>query len=165
MERVACASISSPSCSTIFKEVFGINIVRLNSAIRRPALSSAMQCQGKIYVRTDARAQGFVQMAGHELLHQIRKDSPELYVWLETQATHYLRTDAEARYGQRLEAVGADLATLDVREEILADVTGDARADPRFLETLATQNPSKFRQFLQTVLNWLMFVEQNRARP
>jgi hypothetical protein len=36
-----------------------------------------------------------------------------------------------------------------VREEILADINGDALAlaDPRFLEKLATNNPTKFGQF------------------
>ncbi|MEO7864239.1 MAG: hypothetical protein ABIU05_28160 [Nitrospirales bacterium] len=37
--------------------------------------------------------------------------------------------------------------------KILADFTGDARADPRFLDYLAQQNSSKFRQFLDTFVN------------
>jgi len=45
-----------------------------------------------------------------------------------------------------------------VREEILADFTGDALADPQFLQTLATNNPTKFRLFLNEVLNWLKAV-------
>ena len=36
--------------------------------------------------------------------------------------------------------------------ERLADITGDAVSDP-LLKTLATQNPTKFGQFLQTVVN------------
>ena len=63
------------------------------------------------------------------------------------------------KHRRRLPAVQAEAEGIRVPDEILADFTGDALADPRFLKTLATQNPSKFRQFLQTVLNWLMFVE------
>ena len=45
-------------------------------------------------------------------------------------------------------------------EEILADFTGDALADPRFLETLATRNPSKFAPLTETVVNRLESVAQ-----
>jgi hypothetical protein len=45
-----------------------------------------------------------------------------------------------------------------VPDEILADFTGDARADPRFLTTLARENPSKFRRSTETVGNWILFV-------
>jgi hypothetical protein len=48
-----------------------------------------------------------------------------------------------------------------VREEILADFTGDALADPQFLQTLATNNPTKFRPFVHEALNWLKAVAQN----
>lgn len=113
----------------------------------------AMQYHGRVYLRTDSDRHGFVQIAGHELLHQIRKDSPELYEWFSEQATTYMRSGAEFKYGKRLAAVGANLDTTDVREEILADFTGDALADPRFLETLATRNPSKFAPLTETVVN------------
>ena len=76
-----------------------------------------------------------------------------------SETDRYTREDAESHYRRRLAATWADVVGIDVCEEIHADFTGDARADHRFLKTLATQNPSKFRQFLQTVLNWLMFVE------
>ena len=94
-----------------------------------------------VYVRADSDRHGFVQMAGHELLHQIKQEYPELYEWFSTQANHYLRTSAEAHYGRRLAAVGADVAEIDMREEILADFTGDALANLEFLKTLATNTP------------------------
>lgn len=39
-----------------------------------------------------------------------------------------------------------------MREEILADFTGDALADPQFLQALATNNPTKFRLFVDDLL-------------
>ncbi|MCE7976340.1 MAG: hypothetical protein DYH03_04085 [Nitrospira sp. NTP1] len=50
--------------------------------------------------------------------------------------------------------MGADPAGINVREEILADFTGDALADPQFLQSLAESNPSKFRLFVNTVIDW-----------
>lgn len=106
-------------------------------------------------MRTDSDRHGFLQRASHELLHQVKQESLDPYEWFSTQASHYLRAGAEAHYGRRLAATGADVVWIDVCEEIHADVTGDARADPRFLQTIATQNPSKFTQFTETVVNWL----------
>ena len=47
----------------------------------------------------------------------------------------------------RLAAVGAEVEGIRVHIEILADFHGLARADPRFLENRAKQNPAKFGQF------------------
>ena len=58
--------------------------------------------------------------------------------WRSTRASNYIRAGAEAK-------------GIWVPTEIHADFTGDALADPRFLKNCAKQNPSKFRQFLDTV--------------
>ena len=71
-----------------------------------------------------------------------------------------MRDHSEADYRSRLHATGTNIGWTDVREEILADFTGDALADPRFLETLATRNPSKFAQFTQAVISWLKSIAQ-----
>lgn len=83
-----------------------------------------------------------------------RQARPEIYDWFEQHAPNCLRADSERRYGRRLAAVGADPAGINVREEILADFTGDALADPQFLQSLAESNPSKFRLFVNTVIDW-----------
>ena len=67
--------------------------------------------------------------------------------------------DAESHHARRLATVGAEVEGTRVPPQILADFTG-ARADPRFLENRAKQNPSKFRQFLDTVVNWLKLIAQ-----
>ena len=63
---------------------------------------------------------------------------------------------AESRYGHLLAATGAPLHTLDVQKELLADFTGDALADPAFLQALADHNPIKFRSFV--TIDWLRSV-------
>ena len=79
--------------------------------------------------------------------------------WRSTRASNYIRAGAEARYGCELAEAGAEAKGIWVPTEILADFTG-ARADPRFLENRAKQNLSKFRQFLDTVVNWLKLIAQ-----
>ena len=91
-------------------------------------------------------------------MHHIREERPELYEWFEDHAKNYLRANSERSYGRRLAAAGADVAGIDVREEILADFAGDPLADPRFLQCLANDNPTKFRLFVNTILSWLKSV-------
>ena len=95
-------------------------------------------------MRTDSDRHGFLQRASHELLHQVKQESLDPYEWFSTQASHYLRAGAEAHYGRRLAATGADVVWIDVCEEIHGDFTRDALADPRFLATLAREKPTRF---------------------
>jgi hypothetical protein len=57
------------------------------------------------------------------------------------------------KHRRRLPAVQAEAEGIRVPDEILADFTGDALADPRFLQTLATRNPSKSPHFTETVVS------------
>jgi hypothetical protein len=141
-----------------FQEVFGAHLVPIK--LKNPGAEGflSMQYHGTLFVRTDTTAHGFVHLAGHELLHHIRKETPNLYAWFEAHAHNYLQTGAEVGYGRRLAAAGAGLHGLDAREEILADFTGDALADPAFLQVLADHNPTKFRLFVKSVLDWLRSV-------
>jgi len=53
--------------------------------------------------------------------------------------------------GCRVTAAGVDLNGIEVREEILADFTGDALADPQFLQTLEAINATTLRLFVNQV--------------
>ena len=72
------------------------------------------------------------------------KEVSQPYEWFSTQATSYLRASAEAHYGCRIGAAGAEVEGIWVPAAILADFTGDALAEPRFLATLARENPTRF---------------------
>lgn len=76
-----------------------------------------------------------------------------------SETNRYTSEDAESHYGRRITGVEAEVEGIRVPPQILADFPG-ARADPRFLENRAKQNPSKFRQFLDTVVNWLKLIAQ-----
>jgi hypothetical protein len=48
-----------------------------------------------------------------------------------------------------------------VCEEIHADFTGDALADPRFLQIFARQNPTKFGEFTpRPVVRWILLIHK-----
>lgn len=108
-------------------------------ATERAAGYNGVHYQGTLFVNTDAN-HGIVQIAGHELLHQLRRDQPELYDWFADNASRYFKPGALRSYGRRLQKAGANLEQTDVREELLVDVTGDALADPAFLPQLAADN-------------------------
>lgn len=118
---------------------------------------------GTLYVNTSAD-RGIVQIAGHELLHQLRRDQPELYDWFADHASRYFKRGALRHYGARLREAGAHLSETDIREELLADLTGDTLADPAFLRQLAADNPSRFERFLRTVMDWLRDVISNLSK-
>ena len=110
-----------------------------------------VQYNGTLFVVVGPDAGGFAQVAGHELLHFIRKTDPALYEWFSEQAEAYLRGSAIPEHAERFRKEG----TVDIREEILADFVGEALADPEFLVEMADRNPSRFRQFLTAITDWL----------
>lgn len=127
-----------------------MDVVPITPTSERAAGYNGVHYQGTLFVNTDANV-GFVQIAGHELLHQLRRDQPELYDWFADHASRYLTGGALRHYGARLREAGADLRTTDIREELLADITGDALADPAFLRQLGADRPHSIRTVLRGI--------------
>jgi diguanylate cyclase (GGDEF)-like protein len=138
-----------------FKAAFGTDIVGIKPTDKRFADVGAMHVGGVTYINTEFKEHGFVQLAGHELLHQIRRERPNIYDWFAANAQNYLKKGAEESYRSRLEKAGADMRSTDVREEILADFVGDSLADREFLDHLASRNKTKFRMLVDYVVKWL----------
>ncbi|KRT54473.1 hypothetical protein Ga0074115_105112 [endosymbiont of Ridgeia piscesae] len=111
---------------------------------------------GVIYVSLTGD-RSFPAVAGHELLHDLKRRRPALYRWfLEKAIDHYDRfLEYDAKMQSLLEEGRAPFAIEQVEEELLADFVGDALADPGFLQGLADDNPSKFKQLLNAVVRWL----------
>ncbi|MBR4736332.1 MAG: DUF1738 domain-containing protein, partial [Rhodocyclaceae bacterium] len=119
---------------------------------------------GKVFVNVRrAHEVGFLQLAGHELLHDLKRDREDLYHWFVAQADQYL-TNVED-YRQRLNILSeengiAAHSLQSAKEELIADFTGDALADTQFLGQLAEsdrQNKDgkhRFTAFMQTVDAW-----------
>jgi hypothetical protein len=137
-----------------FRETFGVEVVPVRA--NNPAAENflGLNFNGALYVNADNPHAGFVQIAGHELLHQIARDVPSVYSYFEVQARNYLKPGAIESHTQRLIAAGEN-PDVDTYQEILADFVGDALADKSFLQTLAEANQSKFRMFINYVSRWL----------
>lgn len=135
------------------KAAFGKDTVFIAHQIPEGSGFEGISYGGRIYVNIANEQHGFVNILGHELLHQIKEDYPEVYEWFAGEAANYYRPGATERYGRNLEKTGAE--NFDAQEELLADFTGDALADPEFLKVLANHDPSKFKQLLDAVVTWL----------
>ena len=111
---------------------------------------------GEVFVNVRSNV-GFAQVAGHELLHELKRTAPELYEWFKQHAEQYL-TNVEGyrtRLNRLLQAGERPYGTELAKEELLGDFTGDAMADPQFLAQLAEDDGNRFRQLLRTVTRWL----------
>ena len=113
---------------------------------------------GKVFVNVRrAHEVGFLQLAGHELLHDLKRDRPDLYHWFVAQADQYL-TNVED-YRQRLNVLSeengiAAHSLQSAKEELIADFTGDALADTQFLGQLAKSDSNRFTSLVQSVSAW-----------
>lgn len=109
-----------------------------------------------VYVNVAADV-SFINIAGHELLHDLRRSNQKAYDWFVAQANSYF-VNLEG-YKTRLNLLlqkGEVAYSMDkAKEELIADFMGDALADPKFLAQLAEADGSKFKQLLRAVLDFL----------
>lgn len=109
---------------------------------------------GKIFLNADSDAP-LLTVAGHETLHQMRRDRPDLYQELADEVRRQGRIEdylkalkkRAAQNGEDPEKLAADPI-----EELTADAMGDAITDPDFMEQLAQRNPSLFRRLVDYVM-------------
>lgn len=107
---------------------------------------------------------------GHELLHTMRQDRPDLYEKLadRIRAITVGRAERDERLQQKYDRLGLPRLTADkVEEEFIADVVGDNFTDPEFWRALGRGQPEGFRRVLDAVMKWLDDVVERitRIRP
>lgn len=109
-----------------------------------------------VYVNVAADV-GFINIAGHELWHVIKRQRPDLIEWYQGQSRQFYK-DLPA-YQTRLNALlqpGEKAYDLNkAEEELEADFMGDSLVDPEFLKQLADASPEKFKALLTRVQMWL----------
>jgi hypothetical protein len=137
---------------------FGRELVGVFGRTRGSRAINGVNYQGKLYLNVNVNADvGFVQLGGHELLHQLKRDRPDLYRWFAGQARGYYKNFSA--YQDKLNALlkpgESPYNKAAAEEELLADFAGDALADPQFVERLAKADPGRFRQLLKAVMDWL----------
>lgn len=91
-----------------------------------------------------------LNIVAHELIHQMRKDAPELY----SQMLKSFRADIET-YVRDIRPENAGLREDVQIEEFLADYLGERALDPAFWQSLAAKDPGLFEQLADFVLKFL----------
>ena len=151
------AEIPDKGIAEAFRRTFGVGLVVYMPSSPSFDMAGGMYYKGNLYINATGGEYGFVQLAGHELFHHIKRTQPGFYTYFADQARAFIIS--RDLYRERLEATylpDEPRPTDDlITEEILADFTGDALADPEFLKQMANENPSKFKAFLKAVLDWL----------
>ena len=97
--------------------------------------------------------QPMLQLLGHELVHSLKNDSPELYAALYKYVHENIKNEKTNKYKESLknsEAYGA-LDAEDITEEYLGNVVGHLFGQKSFWEKLARKEPTLFERVLNTV--------------
>ena len=135
---------------------FGSEIIGITATDGRFDQFNGINLGGRNFINLNADV-GFVNITGHELLHQLKRDRPDLYRWFAGQARgHYKNFSTyQSKLNALLSPGEKPMSLAAVEEELLGDFAGDALADPAFVERLAKADPSRFRQLLNAVIQWL----------
>ncbi|MEO6146922.1 MAG: hypothetical protein ABIT70_07695, partial [Sulfuriferula sp.] len=138
------------------KAAFGTEVVAIVPTAQRFNAFNGINHGGTNYINVQSN-RGFINVVGHELYHEIKKSRPDLHAWFSDQAKQFYQN--VPAYSDKLDALlqpgESKMSAEAVEEELLADFTGDAMADPEFVAGLAKQEPTKFRQLLKLVTGWL----------
>lgn len=100
----------------------------------------------KIFIDVEANDPALV-ILGHEFLHQLRRDAPNLYQQIANIAIPRMRAHSIADYEKGLRAMDGELNMEpgDLFEEMIADTLGHQFRNAEFWEKVAQQNPTGFR--------------------
>lgn len=101
---------------------------------------------GTVYINTNAE-NPYRVVAGHELTHRLKENSPELYQKLENMVSE--RVD--------------DFANIEenAREEMAADLMGELLDNPQRYREFLGQNPNLVQRVLDTIREWLRKLSGN----
>jgi hypothetical protein len=98
-------------------------------------------------------------LVGHEMLHDIENEQPEIYNELVEKLAALIKPGAFEKYletRKRIAAKSGDTMTNElVREEFVADLFERSFNDPKFWDTLSAKEPSLFSKLAQVVLKFL----------
>ena len=148
-ERYAAADLA--------EKLFGKRVVFFSANI---PFANGMQVDyvpGSIFV-SESTTRPMMAVLGHELLHSMSQDHPELYRKLGDRLRAMLENPG--RYGELLNARRATkglpaLGFDKLREELIADIVGDNFTDPAFWRQMSAGQPSLFGRVLRVIRDFL----------
>lgn len=117
---------------------------------------NGFNANGSLYINIETPFDPLA-VAGHEMLHQLKKDKPDLYSQLLSAITPHLKNDAFARYKKlthsEYDKAGADrLNNMEVLEELMADIVGDRFYDGTMADHLKPKLLARLVNFIKTLL-------------
>ena len=137
-------------------KAFGSQISAIKPTSERFNILNGINLGGRNYINIDADV-GFINIVGHELGHDLKRDRPDLYRFLKVNLAKNVKNFNQ--YQAKLNALikeGEQKYSADsAMDELINDSIGDALADPVFVAELAKASPSKFKDLLKTVTAWL----------
>lgn len=159
VEQVAGAGREFAFARDIIRDAFGIEVTPVKQPGKRIFNGAQVGDQLLLDVNTQKPA---MAVMGHELLHQLRRDDPQLYSFLKIQMERVLKDGAADTYAKKLraryEALGLDALNDDtVMEELLADIVGDQFGQRGFWDILAKKN---FRRMVNLARKVLAFFDK-----
>lgn len=135
---------------------FGGKLAAIRPTAERFNIFNGINYGGTNYININADV-GFINIVGHEIGHDLKRDRPDLYKWYQDQLKTNLK-DFDV-YQERLnnltKAGEKKYTSEEAFDELSNDFMGDALADPVFVGELAKANPSKFKALLKYVTDFL----------
>lgn len=119
---------------------------------------AALASQPKVLFVNEATRRPVMAVLGHELLHQMRRDNPQLYDRLADRLDQLVKNPGEhfMEFVERYTAGGVAIPDVQkIREELVADIVGDNFTDPAFWRSLQEGQPGLFQRVLGAVRNFL----------
>ncbi|MBA3622929.1 MAG: PLxRFG domain-containing protein [Methylibium sp.] len=144
------------AAATAAKRLYGHDVVFVEfdgAPLFNGAMSDAIP--GAVFIRADSD-KPHMAILGHELLHQLRKNRPDLYAALNTRLSKLLKN--EQRFVDALDAkyAGTPKGTPgNVLEELHADIVGDNFMDPEFWRLMSADKPGLFKRVVNAILKFL----------
>lgn len=109
-----------------------------------------------IYVNARAET-NLTTIAGHELYHALERSRPDLHKWFKSQAEKYIQDFGayHENLNKKLQEGEKPYKADTAWSELLADFTGDALSDTKFLQELANADGNKFKELLNVTIRFL----------
>lgn len=152
------ADEASRALANAVRRMFGRRVEFIGSD--DPGMRGAYIGGKTLFVNTAAR-KPHTAIIGHELLHSLRDEAPDVYNRLVSDLAGVVKDDAGTSFKRFLNELRAQhgLSQLDdtkLHEELIADVVGDHFADPRFVRQMQMSlEPNLFRRVAAHIMDFI----------
>ena len=102
--------------------------------------------EGVNYLLADGVTRPHLSILGHEIVHQLKVDNPELYADFEDAVRRYIDPKGYKEFIANNYSAQRAKTTDKKHEEFMAEIGGDAFMEPAFWESIGNQNPTLLKK-------------------